>query len=141
MIDLALARERLVEVITAGVATDESVTIYPSPPNSQIALPAIWVGQPSTQFGTFNTGCERYDTTTVPILVVVRWPGTNDQHQVAQLDDLWPQAAAAVADALGADQTLSGLCKAGSITQALFGLISAQGQDCPAQTISVELYG
>jgi len=136
VIDLELARQRFVELLQ-----DQPATLYATTTESLISPPAIIVGQPTVTFSTLSTGYGRLDTSSFPIMVLVRRPGSNDPHQQHELEELWPSVAETLAVALIDDQTLGGLCKAGSVIRADFSFYVVQGKQYPTQTITVELYG
>lgn len=134
MINHSAARTRLGTLVKEA---DLSATVYPTALQGLAAFPAIVLGQPSWEPDA--GGC--MDTTRFPVAVVVARPGSNDAHVQAQLEELWPALIRVLADAIDTDQTLGGICRASHIEQAEFGLFSIQGQEYPAQTIQLTLYG
>lgn len=134
MIDHAAARGRLGDIIEAGQL---QATVYPTALQGLAAFPAIVLGQPSWEPDA--GGC--MDTTRWPVAVVVARPGSNDTYVQTELEQLWPALVTVLDQAIEEDQTLGGVCRASHIEQAEFGLFSIQGQEYPAQTIQLTLYG
>lgn len=126
MIDVGATRDLLV---TAAVGGDPDVAAYPRAVDSVASFPAVVIGQPSWQPGP--TFC--LDRWEFPVAVIVSRPGISDEDTVAQLDGLWPQ----VLDRL----KTTDLPLEGSVDRAQFGLFRIQGQDYPAQVITVTVTG
>lgn len=126
MIDVGATRD-LLAATAAGA--DESLTGIARAVNGLAVFPAVVIGQPSWQPGP--TFClDRYS---FPVAVIVARPGISDDATIAQLDELWPQ----VLDQLRtADLPLEG-----SVDRAEFGLFQIEGQQYPAQVITVTVTG
>lgn len=126
MIDVGATRELLAS--TAADA-DPALAGVPRAFGGLAALPAVVVGQPSWEPGP--TFC--LDRVHFPVAVIVARPGISDDATVAQLDELWPK----VLDQLrNADLPLEG-----SVDRAEFGLFQIEGQQYPAQVITVTVTG
>lgn len=137
MIDHSAAREELGRIALVAVQGIDEVTVYPGGLDALAHFPAVIVGQP--RWAADAGPC--MDTSTWPIGVVVARPGGSDTYVQNQLERLWPIVLAGITEAVRADQTLGGVCRASHVQRAEFGLFSIQGQDYPAQTIFTDLYG
>lgn len=135
VIDFEGCRDALAEVVQRELL-GLPVTVYPRGTSSVIRLPAVAIGMPTWEADV--QPC--MDRATYPITVAVDRNGS-DTSVVTVLEDLWPRVAAALRDAMAADQTLFGTCKAANVTRAEPTALTVQDRELPAVTVTAELYG
>ena len=140
MINLAAARDKLAELITAQVgdrAIDPAApAVYRGALDAVPAPPLIAVGVPEWEPDV--QPC--MDLTTIPVGVVVEMPGGNAGAVQDQLESLWSEVVAGLREDLIAQPGL-GVAKVVVIKRARFGPFIIQGTEYPAMVTFLEFYG
>lgn len=131
MINLTGLRDYLAD----RIATDD-VTVYPAGvSDGPFVLPALIIGQPEVTFAV-QPCLDRYS---LPVAVVVA-RGVSDRETQARLESVWTDTAELARLLFDSDAQLGGLVAAVRLVDARFGLFGIQGQEYPAQHLSIEIF-
>lgn len=114
------------------------VTVYAAAPHGTLPAQFVIVGMPTWRPPT-EAVC--MDSVEWGVMVCVARSGTNDTFTALALEGLWPLVLAALDEAVEADATLGGLCSHSSLKDAEFAPVTIQGQEYPAQIITLTLQG
>ena len=131
MIDITALRDYL----AGRIATDD-VTVYPAGvSDGPFTAPALIIGQPEVTFAA-QPCLDRYS---LPVAVVVA-RGVSDRETQARLEQVWTDTAELARMLFASDAQLGGLVAAVRLVDARFGLFGVQGQEFPAQHLSIEIF-
>lgn len=114
----------------------EGLTVLPFGVTGQFQPPALVLGQPDVEFGSW--GCVH--KVTIGLAVVVRHHPEGPEATIRDLDRVWPQVATQILDLIRTDPTLGGFVTNTELTTAVYGDFIVAGTAYPAQNLTLETY-
>lgn len=130
--DLSRQRTAIVEALQ-----DVGVQVFPAAPAGTLPTQFVLIGMPTWRP---PTAAVCMDVVEWGVMVCVGRSGTNDSLTALALEGLWPQVLGALDSAIDTG-AFGGVCTLASLKDATFQLVTIQGQDLPAQIITLEMQG